>query len=177
METNAYNQGNKFNWADFFIGVLYIIAAIFFFTNPVPALGTLIIWFGVLGIIKGIFNFVSYSKIKKTTGARAGALIVSGVLSIIMGLILVFNLFTGVFFVGFIFAIWFISDSISHLVNADVLKLRSTFLYWFSIITNVICVILGFVLLFNPASSALTVPFIIAFYFLIFGIERIVSAF
>ena len=177
METGFVDNKKKFSWSDLLIGILYILAAITFFSRPVLALGTLVIWFGVLAIIKGILNFVAYSKIRKTTGAKATALIVAGVLNIIIGIILLFNIPTGAFVVGYLFALWFITDSISHVLNAGYLKEKSKFAYWTSIILNVFCAFVGFSLFFNPIVSALTVPILVGVYFMLFGIERIIAAF
>ncbi|RAX28978.1 UNVERIFIED_CONTAM: hypothetical protein DQE83_29000, partial [Escherichia coli] len=38
-------------------------------------------------------------------------------------------------------------------------------------------VVLGCILLFNPISSALTLSFLVGFYFMLFGIKHIVYAF
>ncbi|MEM5199565.1 DUF308 domain-containing protein, partial [Enterococcus faecium] len=42
---------------------------------------------------------------------------------------------------------------------------------------DVLGIILGVMLLFNPLSSALTLSFLVGFYFMMFGISNIVYAF
>ena len=175
MATEVKNRG--FDWKDLLIGILYIIAAFIFFSRPAMAIGILVVWFGVLAIIKGINNFIKYSKVTSSTGINATFLIITGVLDILLGIILLFNLYSGIVVVGWVFAIWFITDSIAHILNAGFLKERSKWIYWISIIFNVICVLIGVSLFFNPIVSALTVPFLIGFYFLIFGIEEVISSF
>ncbi|HAP7645602.1 TPA: hypothetical protein IVV33_002984, partial [Enterococcus faecium] len=49
--------------------------------------------------------------------------------------------------------------------------------YWFTIIVNILGILLGIFLLFNPISSALTLSFLVGFYFMLFGITHIVYAF
>ncbi|EUJ37897.1 hypothetical protein BTHER_03359 [Brochothrix thermosphacta DSM 20171 = FSL F6-1036] len=55
-----------FDWKDLLIGILYIVAAIALFNRPGAALGVLVIWLGILAIIKGVNNFIRYTKVKKS---------------------------------------------------------------------------------------------------------------
>jgi uncharacterized membrane protein HdeD (DUF308 family) len=47
----------------------------------------------------------------------------------------------------------------------------------FHIVINVICLVIGLSLLFNPISSALTLVFLVGFYFMLTGITYLISAF
>ena len=166
-----------FDWKDLLIGILYIVAAIALFNRPGAALGVLVIWLGILAIIKGVNNFIRYTKVKKVTGFNATILIIAGVLDILIGFVLLFNLNSGIVVIGVVFAFWVIVDSIAHILNAGFFKERNKGVYWLSLIFNVLCLVIGISLLFNPIVSALTVPLIIAFYFLLHGIEEVFSAF
>ncbi|MZM07541.1 hypothetical protein GT958_09365, partial [Bifidobacterium pseudocatenulatum] len=76
-----------------------------------------------------------------------------------------------------VFAVWFIADSVFALLAADLAKGVSNGYYWFTVIVNILGIILGIMLLFNPISSALTLSFLVGFYFMLFGITHIVYAF
>lgn len=77
----------------------------------------------------------------------------------------------------FVFAIWFIVDSIFGLFNLDLARQHSNGYFWFSLIIDILGIIVGFMLLFNPISSALTLSFLVGFYFMMWGITQIVYAF
>lgn len=83
----------------------------------------------------------------------------------------------GVLALPYIFAIWFIIDSIGELLIADVFKAVSRRYYWFKVVMNVLGLILGIMMLFNPIVSALTISFLVGLYFLTSGIDFIVSSF
>ena len=103
--------------------------------------------------------------------------LVIGIIDILVGIFFLFNIGAGVVALPFVFAIWFIADSILALFTADLAKGYSTGYYWFTVIINILGVVLGCILLFNPISSALTLSFLVGFYFMIFGINHIVYAF
>ncbi len=88
-----------------------------------------------------------------------------------------FNIGAGVVALPFVFAVWFIADSVFALLAADLAKGVSNGYYWFTVIVNILGIILGIMLLFNPISSALTLSFLVGFYFMLFGITHIVYAF
>ena len=79
--------------------------------------------------------------------------------------------------ITFCFAVWFIADSVLALFTADLARGVSEGYYWFTIIVNILGILLGIFLLFNPISSALTLSFLVGFYFMLFGITHIVYAF
>ena len=83
----------------------------------------------------------------------------------------------GLLALPYIFAIWFIMDSIGELIVSDVFKSLSSGYYWFKIIMNVLGLILGIMMLFNPIISALTISFLVGLYFLTAGIDFIVTSF
>lgn len=165
-----------FDWKDLLIGLLYIIAAIALFASPGITITVIVIWLGILAITRGIFNFIRYTKVKKFTGFNATLLIIAGVLNILIGVALITNILSGLIAIGLLFALWFIVDSIAQILNVGFIK-ANKFIYWLSIIFNVMCLFIGISLLFTPITSALTVPFIIAFYLFIQGIEVVFTTF
>ena len=110
-------------------------------------------------------------------GYKAYAPIILGIIDILIGVYLLFNLNIGVAVLPFVFAIWFLFDSIFGLFTLDFAKRVSTGYFWFTLIVDVLGIILGVMLLFNPLSSALTLSFLVGFYFMMFGISNIVYAF
>ncbi|HPJ00889.1 MAG TPA: DUF308 domain-containing protein, partial [Enterococcus sp.] len=100
-----------------------------------------------------------------------------GIFDLIIGIYLFFNVEIGLLALPFIFAIWFIVDSIISLAEADIFKSASKGYYWFVVILNIIGIILGVMLFFNPIVSAFTLAFLVGFYLMMIGISLIAFAF
>ena len=77
--------------------------------------------------------------------------------------------------------IWFIAHSIAGLTRSDFIRLVGNAVYYYlSLILNVLGLIIGIIMIFSPAMSFLTLrvgTYIVAAYFVLFGIENIISAF
>lgn len=166
-----------FGWGNFLLGILFILTDLVAFRDPAGSLVSVTVFIGMMAIVKGCFDIFLRNKVKELTGAKATMLIIVGILDVILGIILLFNINVGLLALPYIFAIWFIADSISGLFSLDLAKAVSPAYYWFSLILNVIGIFVGFALLFNPITSALTVSFLVGFYLLMFGIMNVVEAF
>ncbi|MFK4567534.1 HdeD family acid-resistance protein [Enterococcus sp. UD-01] len=168
---------NGVDWGSLILGILFVLTALISFQDPAGNLLALVIVFAIFAILKGVFEIFVRNRMKELTGYKAYAPIVLGVIDIIIGIYLLFNLAIGVAALPFVFALWFIFDSIINLFTLDLAKGVSTGYFWFRLIVDVIGVILGVMLFFNPLSSALTLSFLVGFYFMLYGITHIVYAF
>lgn len=172
METKS-----TFNWSYLLIGILFIFTSLVSFRNPGSSLVAIVYIFAISAICKGIFELFFRRKIHNYTSHKSTALIVLGIFDICIGVFLFVNVNTGLVALPFIFAIWFIADSFMSLISSDIFKLRGQGYYWFNIILSIIGLIAGFMLLFNPITSALTLSFLVGFYLMIAGISFIINAF
>lgn len=166
-----------FDWGNLLLGGLFILTALASFKDPAGSLVSVTVFIGMMAIIKGCFDIFLRNKVKQLTGAKATLLIIVGILDVILGVILLFNLNIGLLALPYLFAIWFIADSISGLLSLDLAKTVSSAYYWFSLILNIIGIFIGFSLLVDPITSALTLSFLVGFYLLMFGIMNVVEAF
>lgn len=173
METSK----NNFNWLSFILGVLLIFGSIISLQDPTGNLVSITIFIGLLGIIKGGVVLIFHSKMKKILNKSIIPLILIGVFDIIIGIILLSNISYGVIALPFLFAIWFIVDSVTSLFSLNIAKEVSTAYYWFSLVVNILGIILGVMLFFDPITSALTLSFIVGFYLMMIGISLVVHAF
>ncbi|MGX7417842.1 HdeD family acid-resistance protein [Carnobacterium gallinarum] len=167
----------KTDWGSLILGVLFIITALFSFQDPIGNLATIVIIFALMAILKGLFELFFRNKLKELTGIKAYVPIVTAVANIVIGAYLLFNLDIGITILPYVFATWFLIDSILGLFTLDLAKNVSTGHLWFTVIVTILGIILGLMLLFNPISSALTLSFLVGFYFMVFGINQIVYAF
>lgn len=174
-------QNSGFGWGNLIFGILSLIVAFIALRNPSASLVAIVIYFGVLALVKGIFGIITRNKIDKWFGPYASApstmILVESIFQIIIGLILIFNVPLGIVSLPIIFSIWFIFDSILNIQRAKVFRQVSNFWYWFMIIISVLGIILGVLLIFNPFASLITVSYLVGFYFLFEGIRSIILAF
>lgn len=170
-------QQGTFNWSLFLLGILYILIAILSFNMPGANLLALVIIFAVRAFLKGAFEIFIRNRWQNITGQKGTATLVLGVLDIIIGIFFLFNLHAGLTILPYIFAAWFILDSIHTLMIGDIYRLASDGFYWLKLIMSILGFILGIILLFVPITSALTLAFLIGFYFMSIGINYIVEVF
>jgi len=166
-----------FDWTEFMTGVIFLIAAYFVATQPRTALLSLVFLFAIVAIISGITTIGGYQKLRRETGLRANFAIVFAVIDIIVGLLFLFHAPTGIVVLGYIFAFWFLIDSIERLVVASHLRVFGTGYFWVSVVLDIISLILAVMLLFNPMVAAFSFNVLVSFYFAVFGINAILIAF
>lgn len=165
------------DWGTFILGVLFILVSLISFQDPLGNLLAIVLVFAIFAIVKGIFELVIRRKIKNLTGYKTYVPIVVGVIDILVGVYLLFNLEIGVTLLPIIFALWFILDSFLGLFTLDSAQIVGSGYFWFSLIINILGIIVGILLVMSPITSALTISFLVGFYFMLFGITNIVYAF
>ena len=171
------NERKTLDWGSLILGILFVLVSLISFQDPVGNLVAIVVVFAIFAFLKGIFELFVRNRMKELTGYKGKMPLVIGIIDILVGIFFLFNIGAGVVALPFVFAIWFIADSILALFTADLAKGYSTGYYWFPVIINILGVVLGCILLFNPISSALTLIFLVGFYFMLFGINHIVYAF
>lgn len=168
---------STFNWSYLIIGILFICASLIAFRNPGDSLVAIVYIFAISAICKGIFELFFRRKIHDYTSHKSTALIVLGIFDVCVGIFFFINTTTGLLALPYAFAIWFIVDSFMSLLSSDVFKLKGNGYYWFNLFLSIIGLVVGFMLLFNPLTSALTLSFLAGFYLMVAGIAFIVDAF
>ena len=158
-----------FSWSFLLWGILFVIVALLAFRDPLGNLAALSIVFGVMAILGGVW-FLTH---------RFGSnfRLLFGILEILIGLYLIFNPSGGAVAIAMIFALWFIVDSVSNLFALKYYRMLGDGYYWFMLVVNVLGVIIGAIMLYEPVISMLTLSFIVGFYFMMAGIAYILLAF
>ena len=81
--------------------------------------------------------------------------------------------------ISILFPMWFIAHCVSQLARIGMARIAGRyFYYYFSLITNIIGIVLGFMMIASPSLSFMTMQtmcYIVAFYLLLLGIEGVVS--
>lgn len=173
-----YNRTHfGFDWGELITGVALIITSILLWRNPGAGVLALTFIFALVAIIRGIATLAGGIKLRDFTGALSWVAIAAGVLDIIVGIIFMFNLVAGAVSLGFLFAIWFLADSIGDLANVGHLREAGTGWMIMGIVFDVFGIIIGIMLMMQPVVAAVGLISLLAIYFMIFGIGNIVIAF
>lgn len=166
-------------WVEIILGILMIVLGIYTLINPVEeTIIAIVIAYAIVAIISGIADFVIYFRLERRGGFGSALMILSGILNIIVGILLFVNPDAGAWTLSILFPIWFIFRCIARLANLDFVKaFGSRFEYWVSLIANILGIVFGAIILFNPFASLLSIVYFVAFYLLVEGFSSLVGGF
>lgn len=168
---------SAFGWGELTIGIILIILGIFTFARPSSALTGVIFVYGILAMITGIADIVFYVKMEQRTGFGPAISLITGVLSIIVGILLLFNPGAGKWTMVVLFPLWFIMHCISRLTHLPIIRMTAgTGYYYFTLIVNILGLFLGFVMIFDPLLSFFSISYIIGCYLIVMGVDHLVLA-
>lgn len=172
---------NGFGWSELIVGVLLILLGIFAFIRPESTLTGAVVIYGVIAIVMGIEDLVVYARLSRFIGFGPMLSLISGILSVMCGVMLIANPNVGKWALTILLPIWFIAHCISELTRTNLIRLiGNPFYYYFSLILNILGLVLGFVMIFSPALSFVTlraICYMVAIYLILFGIESIIAGF
>ncbi len=174
-------MNSKFKWGELIVGILLIVLGIVTIIKPESILTSAVVIYGVIVIVMGIEDLLKYVRIASFVGIGPTLSLISGILSVMCGVMLISNPNLGKWALTVLFPIWFIAHCISKLTRVRFMsRFQDSFYYSFSIVLNIIGVILGFVMFFSPSLSFMSIKivcYLVAIYLIIFGIENIIQAF
>lgn len=175
---SVMKKRSTFGWVEFIVGVLLVIFGIYVFRNPMAGLSGAVAVYGTVAIIIGIADIVFYVQLQKRTGFGPVSSLIAGIFSIILGLLLVLNIGFGAVVLSLLFPIWFIVHCVSRLANLGFVRIvAGSGAYWTTLIVNILGIVLGFALLFDPFASGYAVAYIIGIYLVLSGAGSIATAF
>lgn len=168
---------SKYAWVELIEGILLIIVGLISFIHPVSILRWAVIIYGIMALITGIVDIVFYAKTERYVGFGPTLSLVTGVLSILAGLMLLCYPNAGVWIVSLLMPIWFIAHAISRLTHLNFIRIAAgSFYYYFTLILNIVGIILGFFMIISPNIAIFSVGFIIGIYLILLGVDSIVFA-
>lgn len=166
-----------FGWLELIIGIALIVFGIVAFVNPNIALGGLVFAYGIATIIMGISDIILYIRIERFTGFGPILSLISGIFSVMSGIMLIAYPNMGMIVILFLLPIWFISNCISWLANLNHVRfIAGNNMYYFSLIVNIIGLVLGLLMLLHPLFATEVLRYFISAYLILLGIEAIILA-
>lgn len=167
-----------FGWLELIIGILLIVLGILTLAKPDLVLNTLVFAYGIAAVVMGVSDILLYIRVDRYTGFGPILSLVSGILSVMSGVMLLVYPRIGTLVLTILFPIWFIAHCISRLAHLGVIRLLSgAGEYYFTLIVNIIGLILGFLMILRPMLSLTAVGCIAGAYLILLGIDSVVMAF
>ena len=164
-------DNGKLKWSSLIMGTLLLIVAVIIFSYPVKNFYTLTWLIGLLILINGVIQLLFRRAMRAIAGSGSGLIVVIGIIDIIFGLLVIFNVGASSTFFIFMFAAWFIVSSVIGLMTIS----KQNRLKGLSIIVNVLGLLLGIILLFNPMMGMILVSTMIAITFAILGVTYVID--
>lgn len=166
----------KYWYLHLIVGILFILVALWVFNTPVATYLTLSILFTVTFLVSGISEIIFALSNRKELD-NWGWTLVSGIFSLLIGVLLVANpalsVTTLAFYAGFLVlfrSIWAISISV-ELKNYGVSQ------WVMLLIIGILGVLFSFILLWNPLFAGMTLVIWTGLAFLLAGIFAVILAF
>lgn len=170
-----------FGWGEFVTGLLLVLLGIFTLVSPESLFTGMVVIYGIIAAVIGVCDIVLYVRLERFTGFGPMMSLISGILSVMCGVMLIANPNVGKWAVMVMLPVWFIAHCISGLAHIGAVRMMTNdACYYFSLILNILGLVLGVFMMFSPALSFLTVravAYIAAVYLIVFGVESIVAAF
>lgn len=166
-----------FGWLELVIGIVLIGLGILAFAKPDQALTGLVFAYGIAAVIMGVADIILFIEVERYTGFGPILSLISGVLSVMVGLMLVAYPGTGVLILTVLFPIWFIAHVISRLAHLNHIRfVAGDGIYYFTLIVNIIGLFLGILMMIHPLFTLTTIRCFASAYLILLGIDSVVMA-
>lgn len=166
-----------YGWFELIIGILLVILGIVTYFRPEQALTLIVIFCGVLAMATGISDIVFYIKAARFTGFGPMISLITGVFGIVVGAMLLMYPSAGTYTMILLLPVWFIAHCISRLTHLSIVHTRAgKFYYYFSLVINIIGIVLGVLMIVRPVLSLYTSGFILGTYLVLLGLDSVFTA-
>ena len=166
-----------FIYFELLLGIILFIAGVMSFIAPVDSLYFFSVLFGIIVILYGVTDVIVYIRLERYTAFAPMLSLISGILSVMAGIMLVIYPNTGIAGFLILFPIWFIAHSVSGLTRLDDVKyFQGNGMFVLSLILNILGLILGLMMLFDPVIAIVPVSYFIGIYSILIGSNTIATA-
>ena len=168
---------SAFGWMELIVGIVLVILGIFVITRTDAALTGVVMLYGLIAAITGIFDIVLYVKTERYIGFAPAIALISGIFSVMAGIMLLVYPSAGKWIIALLLPIWFIAHCISRLSHLHMIRIAvGSFYYYVTLIVNIRGLVLGCVMIIGPGISLFAVGVLIGGYLILAGIDSIVMA-
>jgi uncharacterized membrane protein HdeD (DUF308 family) len=162
-----------YSWqVSLFLGVLTVILGIILSFHPSGSLNVIAVLIGILMILSGLFHLIRVFDPDEQYRIWAG---VAGLLSIVIGVVLIRHLHLTVALIGLVIGVTWIVQGLAALIGGLVGGAREG--RGWSVAFGAISLIAGIVVVYDPVSSVNTLAILIGIWFIVMGIFEIIAGF
>ena len=166
-----------FGWLELAIGIILIVLGVLAFVKPDLALNSLVCAYGVAAVVMGVADMILYIRVERFTGFGPILSLISGILGVMSGIVLVVYPQAGVLVLTVLFPIWFIAHCISRMTHLNHIRfIAGSGIFYFILTVNLIGLVLGVLMLFNPLFTLTTIRCFAGAYLILLGIDSVVLA-
>lgn len=166
-----------FGWFELIEGILLIGLGIYSLFKPMQSLLGLVVLYGVGAAATGIGDIVLYCRLEKYMGFGPTISLVSGVISLLVGIVLMLHPGAGSWAVLVLFPLWFLCHCIGRISHISYARpLFSRGYYTLALVVNILGLVLGVLMLLSPRLSLISFNLIMAFILLLLGVDTLAEA-
>ena len=163
-----------YGWFELIIGIMLVVLGIFTFIRPGSTLMGIVILYGLVAVITGISDLIFYVRTERYTGFGPAVSLISGIFSIMAGVMLLVYPGAGRWVMVLLLPLWFIAHCVSRLSHLNFIRVTAgEIYYWFALIVNIIGIILGIMMIARPMLSLFSAGFLIGTYLILLGVDSI----
>lgn len=160
---------NKIFNTSIITSVVILVLGIFLFIQPDTIISMISIILGIMILIPGITALIDYFKTKYNPN------LITGVITVIIGMILIVNTKLVASIMPFILGIYFVISGITRLQYALELK-KQKIKYTASLCISILIIICGLLFITNPFGGALVITKVMGIFMVIYSVLDIVNA-
>lgn len=163
-----------YGWFELIIGIMLVVLGIFTFIRPGSTLTGIVILYGLVAVITGISDLIFYVRTERYTGFGPAVSLISGIFSIMAGVMLLVYPGAGRWVMVLLLPLWFIAHCVARLSHLNFIRVTAgEIYYWFALIVNIIGIILGIMMIARPMLSLFSAGFLIGTYLILLGVDSI----
>ena len=133
-----------FGWLELVVGVLLIILGIATLIKPGSVLTGVNVVYGIIALLTGIDDIIFYAKMEQHMGFGPTISLISGILSVLAGMILLVHPAAGKWALALLLPMWFIAHCIARLSHLNIIRFTAgNVMYYFSLVMNILGLLLG----------------------------------
>ncbi len=151
------------------MGILMIVLGILMLLLPGVTLLTVALILGIGFLITGIFCVIAFFA-ERGIFESSGWTLVQGILDILIGVLLLYNLKATVIAIPFIVAFWMLFSGIMRISVSIDLKKTGLKKWWVVLVNGILAFLVALIMFFSPVAGAIFVVALLGAYFIVYGI-------
>lgn len=159
-------------WLAVLAGIVAILFGLYAFAMPGLTLASLVFVFAIFAIVEALILLFGGIMAGSEMGSARWILIGAAVVTLILGILAIWNPIGVVLTVTFLVGLWAFVLGLFQ-VFAGIAD-RSASYWWLTLISGIIGVIVGLYIMTNPVAGAVVLVWVLGIYAIVFGIERII---